>query len=197
MSHLYLLAGSNGAGKTTLYERVIRPTTGLPFVNADVIARSIAGDGPITEEISIAAAKSAAERRDELLRSGVSFVAETVFSHPSKVELVRTARDAGYFVHLFIVVVPVDLTAARVRARVANGGHDVPEDRIRARYERLWPLVADAVRLANEAVVYDNSRAKTPFQVIARFADGVPVDAPFAPWPKWAPAVLKPDTFGQ
>lgn len=193
MSHLYLLAGSNGAGKTTLYERVIGPTTGLPFVNADKIASALAGGEPITEALSLEAAQLAAQRRSDLIDQGRSFVAETVFSHPSKVDLVRSARARGYAVHLHVVVVPEDLTVARVRTRVANGGHDVPEMRVRARYGRLWRLVAEAITLADDATVYDNSRLRTPFQVLARYTDGRGQVSPSASWPRWVPPELHPD----
>jgi hypothetical protein len=114
----------------------------LPFVNADEIARAIAGGGPITRDISVEAAALAARRRDEFIANGTSFVAETAFSHPSKVELVRDAKAAGYDIRLHVVVIPVELSVLRVQARVESGGHDVPEDKIRQRHERLWALGA-------------------------------------------------------
>lgn len=58
-------------------------------------------------------------------------------SHPSKVQLVADAAEAGYLVHLHVIMVPVELTVQRVRERVRRGGHDVPESKIRDRYERL------------------------------------------------------------
>lgn len=195
MPYLHLIAGPNGAGKTTLYNRVIRQPTGLPFINADEIAKVLAGGGPITEELSIQAAQLAAQRRDQMLRSGASFVTETVFSHPSKVELVRTAKAAGYTVHLHIVLVPVELSVNRVRARVCNGGHDVPEDRIRARHERLWNHVAEAIHLADIADIYDNTKATSPFKLLTRFHDGKPLTPEAPSWPTWAPSILRPDQF--
>ncbi len=195
MSHLHLLAGSNGAGKTTLYEQVIRPVTGLPFVNADEIAKALAGGAPIDDGISATAARMAADRRDELIAAGTSFVAETVFSHPSKVELVERAAAAGYEVHLHVVVIPVELTVARVRARVRNGGHDVDESRVRARHERLWAHVVAAIGVAAESVVYDNTRLDDPFRVLARFDHGRVEPGWADPWPAWVPAELHPDRF--
>jgi predicted ABC-type ATPase len=64
---------------------------------------------------------------------------ETVFSHPSKRQLVEAAIDTGYLVSLHVVMVPEGLAVARVAQRVRDGGHDVPEDKIRSRYLRLWP----------------------------------------------------------
>lgn len=188
MSHLHLLAGPNGAGKTTLYERIVGPTTGFEFVNADVIAAAMAAGGPVTPEITYAASDEAARRRDELIATGTSFVTETVFSHSSKVELVEQAKAEGYYVHLHVVLVPVELSVARVRARVANDGHSVPEDKIRARFERLWDLIAQAVPLADDAFFYDNS-GRQPLRPVGQLVGGQPIGA--VTWPKWTPEPIR------
>lgn len=79
MPVLRLLAGPNGSGKTTFYEQVLGPVTGLPFINADVIARE---HWPISEgDRSYEAAKLAEQGRDELIAQRRSFIAETVFAH--------------------------------------------------------------------------------------------------------------------
>ena len=196
MGFLHLLVGPNGSGKTTFYEKVLGPATRLPFVNADVIAKAIAGGAPITEDVSVKAAVAAADRREVFLDAGESFIAESVFSHPSKVEFVRVAVAAGYDVCLHVFLIPEDLAVARVGTRVTNGGHDVPEDRIRSRYERLWPLVVEAIGVVSEATIYDNSSLQHPYVVVARFLLGEPLAAPVAPWPAWTPAVLA-ETAGQ
>jgi predicted ABC-type ATPase len=105
-----------------------------------------------------------------------------VFSHPSKLDLLRDAAAVGYFIALYIVMVPEDLAVARVAARVAAGGHMVPEDKIRERHRRLWPLVGDAIALADAATVYDNSQRAGPREV-ALFAHGFPLNDPS--WPGW------------
>ena len=79
MPVLHLLAGPNGSGKTTFYEQVLGPVTGLPFINADVIARERWPDSKVDR--SYEAAKLAEQRRDELIAQQRSFIAETVFSH--------------------------------------------------------------------------------------------------------------------
>lgn len=191
MAHLYLIAGPNGAGKTTLYERVIGPTVGLPFLNADRIAAEMADGAVLDEATSIAAVQEAAVRRDRLIEAGRSFVAETVFSHRSEVELVRRAAGADYSVHLYVVVVPVELSVARVVARVANGGHSVPEERIRARHARLFAHVAEAMALAAETVVYDNSSLRAPFRKLYEWR-GETLRV-IGSWPDWGPAELHPD----
>lgn len=168
---LVLLAGPNGAGKSTLFARVIEPTTHLRFVNADAVA---AEWWPETAtEHAYEAAAIAAAHRDDLIANQMSFATETVFSHPSKVELIETAKAAGYIVLLHIVIVPEDLAVARVADRVTHGGHGVPEEKIRTRYRRLWGCVQRAVELADETRVYDNSKAAAPFRLVAQYRSGI------------------------
>lgn len=183
---LHLLAGPNGAGKSTFVNRVLQPATHLPFINADLIA---AEQWPQEEvEHGYDASRAAASERQRLLHSQASFITETVFSHPSKVALVDQADALGYLVHLHVILVPVDLSVARVAERVHQGGHDVPEVKIRARYDQLWPFVAQARTIANRADFYDNSRAATPFRVVAAYARGQRVGQ--GSWPIWTPRVL-------
>jgi len=183
---LHLLAGPNGAGKSTLAERVIVPVTKLPFVNADVIAaREWPGSEP---EHAYDASRRAAAIRTKMLERRASFVTETVFSHASKVDLVRLAVQRGYVVHLHVVLVPLDLSVARVDERVRRGGHTVPTNKIRARYERLWELVARAAGDADRTFFYDNSSASQAFREVARLDRGVLVGS--AGWPRWAPTAV-------
>ena len=122
------------------------------------------------------------------MAESASFITETVFSHPSKVDLVARASALGYLVHLHVVMVPESLAVARVAARVALGGHDVPADKVRERYARLWPLVATARDVADRATFYDNSRAARPFRVVAAYDHGRLVGR--AGWPAWTPVSL-------
>lgn len=182
MPLLHLLAGPNGSGKTTFYEHVLKPVTGLPFVNADVIARE---QWPGSDrDHSYAAAQIAADRREALIASGQSFIAETVFSHPSKLELIGRAQGAGFLVIVHVILVPLPLSTRRVEARVRHGGHAVPLDKQRERYPRLWPLVAEALRLANEGFAYDNTSAQSPYRVVAHFENGKLIGP--ANWPAWS-----------
>lgn len=186
MSRLDLVVGPNGAGKSTFVRYTLSPT--IPwsvFVNADAIARQRWPDAPETH--SYDAARIAADTRDALIRAGQPLIAETVFSHPSKLDLVRAAIAAGYHVHIHALLVPPDLSVARVARRVASGGHNVPEEKIRERSARLWPLVADAILLATSATTYDSSHLDGP-RPVAIFAGGQLI-GPSA-WPAWAPPAL-------
>lgn len=182
---LHVIAGSNGAGKSSFYERVLAPST-LEFVNADTIAAEQWPGDEATHAYE--AAQLAAERREELLSARRSFVTETVFSHESKVKLIRLASQSGYFVMLHVIIVPETLAVARVQERVAHGGHSVPEDKIRSRHQRLWGHLVNAIPIANETRVYDNSLARQPFRTVAIFRNGVLVRR--LHWPSWVPPEL-------
>ncbi len=183
---LYLLAGPNGAGKTTFYEQVLA-ATGLDFINADQIA-ALRWPGDEVARAYDAAAEAAAVR-ERYLADQRSFITESVFSHPSKVELVTRAVEAGYRVHLRVLIVPAALSVARVAQRVTEGGHNVPEAKIRQRHERLWTHVVDAIDRAYESRVYDSSgQSDQDFVEVARYQYGAVLGEPR--WPEWAPLQL-------
>src|SRR5262249_6003035 len=96
--------------------------------------------------------------------------------------LIRSAHDAGHVIALHVVLVPEDLAVERVKRRVRHGGHDVPENKIRERYRRLWPLVDAAIEITDTATVYDNSRREGP-RIVAQMTAGTVIGAPM--WPAW------------
>nr|WP_202422750.1 AAA family ATPase [Gordonia sp. SID5947] len=182
-----LVIGPNGAGKSTFVELTLAqllPTS--VFVNADLIARQRWPDEP--EARSYDAARIAADTRDRLIAGGRSFIAETVFSHESKLALIERAHEAGYFVVVHVLLVPESLAVLRVGHRQAAGGHSVPEQKIRARYRRLWPLAARAVGHADEATIYETATGPAP-TIVAEFTAGVLAGA--TRWPDWAPTELR------
>jgi predicted ABC-type ATPase len=154
---LHLIAGINGAGKTTFYRQFLEQRTpGAEFVNADELARERWPDE--IDARSAEAAGLADERRRELLDARRTFVAETVFSHESKLELVRDARARGFRVLLYhIHVSSPELARQRVITRVSRGGHDVPEEKVHARFPRTLVLIRQAALIADRTFVIDNS----------------------------------------
>jgi predicted ABC-type ATPase len=163
---------------------MLSPITHLPFINADIIARHHWPND--TEGHAYEAARLAGQAREKAITEGLSFIARTVFSHPSKLDLIVRARDADYLVHLHVVLVPEELSVVRVRLRAEQGGHGVPEEKIRARYHRLWGLVAQAIGRADEATVYDNGNARHPFRRVAQLERGRAMVAPRLP--VWSPS---------
>ncbi len=185
---LWVLAGPNGAGKTTYYERKIRRILKAEFVNADILARE---RWPAAAERHTAeAARLADARRLELTNARRSFVAETVFSHPSKLDLLERAKGKGYIVWLtFIYLESAELAIARVRERVEHGGHDVPTDRIRGRYGRLPAMIRAAVHLVDRAFIVDNSYLDRALRDVVVFERGrvtYAVDDP----PRWTSRIF-------
>ena len=172
---MFVVAGPNGAGKSTLYENVIAPRVKAPFINADIIQRDELKDASMHAAYKAAAIADA--RRWQALRTGTSFVTESTFSHESKLALIHDAKAAGFCVVLYHVNVRrPELSVARVAQRVSEGGHDVPESKIRERYERNQPLIREAALAADFALVYDNSKLNRPPERVVLFRNGRVID---------------------
>lgn len=169
MPVLHLIAGPNGAGKSTLYRYVVQPRyPALAFVNADIYEREHLAhlEDPVAR--SAAARAWADGTRDRLLAEGGSFVSETVFSHPSKLELLRTARTRGFEIALYLVCLDEPRTLlARVQQRVAEGGHAVPDHKVLERYPRTIAHLQEAVEMADLALLFDAQAVESggPFLV--------------------------------
>ena len=182
MSRLDLVVGPNGAGKTSFIATVLAPALPMSaIVNADQIA-AIRWPGAEVEH-AYDAARIAGRTRSALIRTSLPFIAETVFSHESELTLIDDAHRAGYDVALHVLMVPVDLAVERVQHRVAAGGHAVPEQKIRERYARLWPLVAAAATRCDTTRVWDNAHLHGP-GLVASLESGRLVGT--ATWPAWA-----------
>jgi predicted ABC-type ATPase len=187
MNRLDLVVGPNGAGKSTFVEFTLAPLLpGSVFVNAHEIAKQRWPQDSAAHAYE--AAHIAAETRAKLIELGWPFIAETVFSHPSKLDLIDTAHAAQYTVVLHILLIPDELAVQRVAHRVSAGGHPMAENKIRDRYHRLWALVTEAIMRCDQATVYDNSGLKGP-RIVAQMSEGFIVG--FPEWPPWTPTVLQ------
>ena len=175
------IAGPNGAGKATFFAAFLQQA-GLRFINADEIARALAID-------AYEAADLAETIRTALVAQGESFVFETVFSDPNgaKVDFLQDAQKRGYTVVLcFIGLDSPGTSDDRVTMRVLQGGHDVPADKITARYPRSIANLARAAATLQFVWVYDNSDLSHPFRKVAEFENGTRVRA-CPPLPDWLP----------
>lgn len=173
------LAGPNGAGKSTFYEAHLKPS-GLRFLNADVLAGELGVD-------AYQAAAIAGRLRQELVNQRESFVFETVFSDPvgDKLAFLRQTAEQGYTVVLcFIGIADAMRSEERVAMRVSQGGHDVPTDKLIARYPRTLANLKQAIRQLPCVLIFDNDDLRSPFQLLAVFQNGnrcLLVE----PFPKW------------
>lgn len=108
--------------------------------------------------------------REQLLALGKRFSFETVFSHPSNLDIMKRATAAGYKVYLYFVSTEsAEINKFRVSYRVTQGGHDVPEDKIESRYTRSLELLFDAAQIAYRAFFFDNSIDGQPYKHFADF----------------------------
>lgn len=190
---LHVIAGPNGAGKTSLYEAMISRLTDAEFVNADRLIQAKLGRHPANLEEAQLGQQLADERRAALIAGRKSFVAESTFSHPSKLDLIVAARRAGYRIVVYHVGLDTaELAVARVTFRQRNGGHPVPEEKIRGRYERNRDLIREAARMADWAYVFDNSVRGQPPRRLLTFQDGRVTDAASDP-PTWVAALYRDD----
>ena len=190
----YLLAGPNGAGKSTLYKALTLQGTipsSAEFVNADLHEAAHLQHIADLEARSEAARHWADDRRAELLQTGQSFVSETVFSHESKLALIKEAQQLGFFVMLIVVCLddPQRLLA-RVAGRVTEGGHAVTPKRILARYPRTLSNLKVAVRLADVSILYDSEVVKPGTNKLVVICRREWIDEIVNPLPAWAKKVL-------
>jgi predicted ABC-type ATPase len=185
---LWLLVGGNGAGKST-FHRLALERLGLPFVNADVLARIAYPEAP--EANSYAAARLADQQRDSLLLQGLSFCYETVYSHPAKIDVVARARSLGYWIILVLIHLQrPELNLARVNQRLRECGHHVPDDKVIGRIPRTLEHVRRTIPLVDELRVFANSSAESPFLPMFSRCDGVQ-DRPMEPLSTWAADLLE------
>jgi predicted ABC-type ATPase len=161
------LAGSNGAGKSTFFHAHLA-ATGLRFVNADDLAVEM-GIG------AYEAAELATSLRAALIGQRESFVFETVLSDPigAKVtELVETVRHGIHVVMVFIQLDSLETSRQRVAMRVMQGGHDVPDEKLEARFQRTLANLERAINALPIVVIFDNSNLARPFQLEAVYEKG-------------------------
>jgi predicted ABC-type ATPase len=164
---LVVVAGPNGSGKSTFFQAHLAGA-GLRFVNADLLARELAMEAQ-------QAAAAADALRAELIRQRESFVTETVFSDPvgAKLRLFTQAMVQGYAVILlYIGVSGPERCDERVAMRVSQGGHDVPLDRLIARFPRSLANLRAALPVLSAVLVYDNDDLLRPYRLVARVMGG-------------------------
>ena len=184
---LIIVAGPNGTGKTSITEQLLLHEwmTGCVYVNPDFIARDQLGDWNSYDSV-LKAEQNATEIREQCLSEGNSLAFETVLSAPDKVDFIRRAKKAGYFIRLFFVGTDdPSINAKRVAMRVMEGGHDVPIGKIISRYAKSLANCSLAAKIADLAYLYDNSVEGEQARLIFRVANGMLVK-PYGPINPWA-----------
>ena len=181
---LVALAGPNGAGKSTFFEAHLK-SSGLRFLNADVLAKELEVD-------AYDAARMVAALRVELVRHGESFAFETVFSDPvgDKLAFLKQTAQSGYAVVLCSIgIADANTSEQRVAMRVSQGGHNVPTEKLIARFPRTLANLSAAIRELPCVLVFDNDDLRTPFRHVAVFANSRPLLLK-QPVPSWLQSLL-------
>jgi len=157
--HVIVIAGPNGAGKSTTAPMLLKGTLGVTeFVNADVIAQGLSAFQP--ESAAFHAGRVMLERLHFLAKERVDFAFETTLASRSFAPWIAKLKQSGYTFHLVFLWLPsADFAVARVAERVRMGGHDVPEETIRRRYNKgienffqLYRPLSDTWRMYNNSV---------------------------------------------
>ena len=124
--------------------------------------------------------------QDEFVNRGISFSQETVFSHPSKVAALAKAHEKGFRTYLYYVATDdAAINADRVARRYAQGGHDVPSEKIVARYERSLANIASAFPHLSRAFFFDNSNVEMRYLASYDADAGLALHVPSAELPLW------------
>jgi predicted ABC-type ATPase len=124
--------------------------------------------------------------RQKLLALKVSFTLETVMSFPDKVALLKQAQQSGYRTYLYYIATEdPEINISRVRNRVKQGGHSVPEDKIVSRYGRSLNLLMDAIAHTNRAYIFDNSTPDKDRTWLAEITDGRVLEMKTDRMPAW------------
>ena len=161
------LAGSNGAGKSTFYESFLADS-GLRFINADVLSASL-------NVSAYEAAELASSLRSALVAQRESFIFETVLSDPvgEKVEQLSTYAALGYTVVLiFIQIDSPEESIKRVAMRVSQGGHDVSDEKVLARFERTQANLKRAIERLPYVIVFSNNDLACPYKIVKLYENG-------------------------
>jgi predicted ABC-type ATPase len=194
-----IVAGHNGSGKSTLWRKTLSGQFQVPLINADRMMLSILPE-PNSDGVLEPWAQNLRDTNQgwmkvsqdgvqsfvgHAMRAKVPFAMETVFSHwverpdgivSSKLELIVNLQAAGYFVLLvFVGLSNSELSLLRVRGRVAENGHDVPYNKLIERFPRTQKAIRAATKIADAAILVDNSRSKSEAFTVCQLMLGAKV----------------------
>ncbi len=159
--NLYIIAGCNGAGKTTASFTILPEILDCKeFVNADEIAKGLSPFQP--EKVSFEAGRIMLHRINELLSQNENFAFETTLSTRSYKHKILEAKERNYNVTLlFFWLKNPELAKERVKTRVLEGGHNIPEDVVERRYYKgIKNLFEIYLSIVDQVLIFDNSEGK-------------------------------------
>lgn len=152
-----VFAGPNGSGKSTVTNLVEKNGE---YINADDIKASLKCS-------DLEAANAAKDLRERCIAEHKDFTFETVLSTPMNLELLKKAKENDYFVRCYYVLTASsDINVSRVLIRLSTGGHGVPEDKIRSRYDKALALIPELIPVCDIINIYDNTLE--PFRIFSK-----------------------------
>lgn len=172
--NLYIIAGCNGAGKTTASFTILPEILDCKeFVNADEIAKGLSPFQP--EKVAFESGRIMLNRIDELFQNQENFAFETTLASKIYKHKVNRAKASGYNTTLlFFWLKDYDLAKERVKVRVSEGGHNIPENVIERRYlngiKNLFEIYMDIVE---QTLIFDNSDGKPVLIAEKNFAENI------------------------
>ncbi|NQT90284.1 MAG: zeta toxin family protein [Candidatus Omnitrophica bacterium] len=169
--NLYIIAGPNGSGKTTFAKKFLPDYAECPnFINADLIAQGLSPFSP--ESAAIKAGKLVLQQIHEFARLKVDFAFESTLAGRFCVKLFKILRKKDYRVHIFFLWVPnTELAIARIKDRVAEGGHNVPAQDVRRRFKRSIRNFFKLYQPLSDSWILFNNSGVTP-ALIASYREG-------------------------
>lgn len=189
---LIVIAGPNGSGKTTITTEVLASEwlEDAVYINPDNVAQEKFGNWNSPEAVR-EAALFCEKWREQCIEHGDSLIFETVMSAPDKIDFIRRAKQAGYFVRIFFISTSnPTINAARIARRVMKGGHDVPIPKIISRYIKSIANCAEISTEVDRLYVYDNSLDDVKARPLFRLREGSLGKQYVQSIPEWAKNLL-------
>lgn len=155
MKKYILIAGVNGAGKSTLFYS-LDELNDMPKINTDDIIKEIGKWDNFSDVLK--AGKIAVERINQYIEAGITFNQETTLCGKSVIRNIRKAKNEGYYIEIhYVGVDTVEIAKERVRYRVLNGGHGIPEKDIERRYVETFQNLKEIFKDCDLMAFYDNT----------------------------------------
>lgn len=190
---LIVIAGPNGSGKTSVTSKILHHEwmEDSVYINPDIVAQERFGDWNSADAIKKAVVYCE-EWREKCLVERKSLIFETVLSALDKIDYIKRAKKAGFFVRLFFVCTESPtINASRIAHRVMKGGHDVPIPKIISRYQKSVLNCKYIVTKVDRTYLYDNSIENAEAQILLRFTDGLIAKRYVDVLPEWAKQIVE------
>ncbi len=174
MKKYTIIGGVNGVGKSSLTGVLKGEYTDLGIViDTDILTAKLGGN-------KIAGGKAAVKIISDCLIKGVNFTQETTLSGKKTLRTIISAREKDYYIRLYYVGVnSADESIVRISNRVRKGGHDIPAEDVRRRYEKRFEYLANILPFCDEVHFYDNENG---FVDIGEYRNGnVVINGEYAP----------------